>query len=76
MEKRDAKAIILKIDLRLSNPDNRVEYELWFSSILDMNNNAIKQLGEYEKPFGDHTLFTPRIVTYPCPMCPKEIREK
>jgi hypothetical protein len=65
----------LKIDLSLSNPDNRVEYEFWFSSILDMSVESVAQLGEYQKPFGNHTLFTPRIVTFSCPGCPPYIRE-
>ena len=28
--------IYLKVDMSLANPDNRVEYELWYSSILDL----------------------------------------
>lgn len=71
----DAKAVYLRIDLGLANPDNRVEYELWYSSILDLNVEAIKELGEYQKPFGKDALFTPRIVTFSCELCPKEVRE-
>ena len=44
---KDAKDILLKVDLSLANPDNRVEYELWYSSILDMSVEAVAQLGEY-----------------------------
>ena len=34
--KRDSLPIFIKIDLTLSRPDNRVEYELWYSSIFDL----------------------------------------
>jgi len=75
MTKSDAKAVYVKIDLGLSRPDNRVEYELWYSSILDLSKQAISELGEYQKPFGSNALFTPRIVTFACENCPKYIRE-
>ena len=65
----------LKVDLGLKNPDNRVEYELWYSSILDLNPNSIKSLGIYQKPFAKDALFTPRVTTFSCELCPKAIRE-
>ena len=36
MTKKDSKSVYIKVDLSLANPDNRVEYELWYSSILDI----------------------------------------
>ena len=60
----------------MSNPDNRVEYELWYSSILDLTSDSIKELGEYQKPFGKDALFTPRIITFSCENCPKYIKEE
>ena len=44
--------VYIQVDLGLSNPDNRVEYDLWYSSILDLNPDSLKQLGEYQRPFG------------------------
>ena len=41
------KPVMLKIDLSLTRPDNRVEYELWYSSILDMSKDQLVDLGEY-----------------------------
>lgn len=70
MNKDDSKNVYLKVDLGLKNPDNRVEYELWYSSILDMSPSSISQLGEYQMPFGNHTLFTPRLMTFACENCP------
>ena len=68
------KDVFIKIDLSIARPDNRVEYELWYSSILDLSKNQLVDLGKYQKPFGNHTLFTPRIVTFSCPTCPAAIQ--
>jgi len=37
MNSDGAKSVYLKVDLGLNNPDNRVEYELWYGSILDLS---------------------------------------
>jgi len=62
--------VYLNVDMSLANPDNRVEYELWYSSILDLTPDTIKELGEYQKPFGKDAMFTPRLLTYNCENCP------
>ena len=36
---KEKESVFLKIDLGLTRPDNRVEYELWYSSILDLSKN-------------------------------------
>jgi hypothetical protein len=74
MSKKDSKSVYIKVDLSLANPDNRVEYELWYSSILDITPQNISMLGEYQKPFGKDALFTPRIFTFACENCPEFIR--
>mmetsp|Transcript_28897 Transcript_28897/g.27797 ORF Transcript_28897/g.27797 Transcript_28897/m.27797 type:complete len:299 (-) Transcript_28897:73-969(-) len=60
----------------MAHPDNRVEYDLWFSSILDLTKEMIVDLGTYSRAFGSHTLFTPRIYTYNCMYCPAEVKNK
>ena len=55
------------------NPDNRVEYELWYSSILDIQRDRLYDLGAYERAFGKDVLFTPRILTYSCKNCDEKI---
>lgn len=57
------------------HPDNRVEYELWFSSILDISSERLVQLGLFQRALNDHALFTPRVLTYSCPTCSKDIRD-
>ena len=47
LQRKEAKPVMLKIDLSLARPDNRVEYELWYSSILDMSKDQLVDLGKY-----------------------------
>jgi hypothetical protein len=56
------------------HPDNRVEYELWYSSILDVNVDTLAQLGVNQRALRDQALFTPRILTYACPQCSADLK--
>jgi hypothetical protein len=47
LQRKEAKPVMLKIDLSLIRPDNRVEYELWYSSILDLSKDQLVDLGKY-----------------------------
>ena len=51
------------------NPDNRVEYEFWYSSILDFDKKTLFDLGQFLRIFKGDTYFTPRIMTYDCSNC-------
>jgi len=44
--------VYIKVDLSLQNPDNRVEYELWYSSMLDLNLESMEELATYQDRFG------------------------
>ena len=37
-------SVYLKAELEMVHPDNRVEYELWYSSILDLNYYQVHDL--------------------------------
>lgn len=58
----------------MAHPDNRVEYELWYSSILDVDAETLNQIGTFQSVLSDNALFTPRVLTYACPQCSAEIR--
>jgi hypothetical protein len=45
----------------MANPDNRVEYELWYSSIVDLEYFHIYDLKTFQQVFGENTLFEPKI---------------
>ena len=51
----------------LKHPDDRVEYEYYYSSSDDRSLDFIQNWGEYHKKFGKDVQFTPRFVTHPCP---------
>jgi len=36
LTKHPKEKVHMSVSLQMNNPDNRVEYELWYSSILDM----------------------------------------
>jgi len=36
MKQEGAASVYIQVDLGLVRPDNRVEYELWYASILDL----------------------------------------
>ena len=67
--------VFIKAGLEMVNPDNRVEYEFWYSTILDIDFDKLVDIGMFQKALNKHALFTPRIYTYPCPQCEKEIKE-
>lgn len=85
IRKQDAKKIIetiqdginvyVKAELEIVHPDNRVEYELWYSSILDLEYSRLYDVGLYQKALSDNALFTPRIFTYECNYCSEEIKQ-
>lgn len=60
------KSVYIKAEIEINHPDNRVEYELWYSSILDLDYGELKEIALYQQALGDNTLFTPRILTYSC----------
>ena len=60
--------------MEIVHPDNRVEYELWYSSIVDVDYWRMKDLGIYQRVLNKDALFTPRLLTYACPTCSKEVK--
>mmetsp|Transcript_22836 Transcript_22836/g.17277 ORF Transcript_22836/g.17277 Transcript_22836/m.17277 type:complete len:222 (+) Transcript_22836:397-1062(+) len=63
-------------EVEMTHPDNRVEYDLWFSSILDLQQAFIMDFSTYMRTLGSFALFTPRIFTYNCKYCPEEVKQK
>jgi len=46
----------------MARPDNRVEYDIWYSSSNDLALDFIQDFMKVDKRFGDHVLMTPRFV--------------
>lgn len=68
--------MFIKAELEIQHPDNRVEYELWYSSILDVEYWRLRDIGVYQKALNADALFTPRIVTYNCAACNEEVKKQ
>jgi len=54
-------AVYLKIDLSISHPDNRVEWDLWYSSVLEVPKETWKGLNAVYNLFKKDAKLTPRI---------------
>jgi hypothetical protein len=67
--KKSPGSVYIQGEVEMVNPDNRVEYEFWYSSILDLKRDTLYDLGAYERAFGSKALFTPRTLTYSCKGC-------
>jgi hypothetical protein len=74
--KKDLPSVYIKGELLIERPDNRVEYELWYSSILDLDYGRLNDLGLYQEALNKEALFTPRIFTYSCTSCSEEVKLK
>ena len=68
-------SVYIKAELDIVHPDNRVEYELWYSSILDVEPWLMYDISLYQKTLENNALFTPRILTYACKSCSNDLKE-
>jgi hypothetical protein len=66
--------VYIKAELDITHPDNRVEYELWYSTVLDTQPYLLYDISLYQKALGSNALFTPRILTYSCRGCSEEMK--
>lgn len=66
--------IIITFDME--NPDNRVEYDLWFTSTDDRALDFILNFQEYDKILGENALMTPHYVTFDCSDCENSFKQK
>lgn len=64
------------ITFNMENPDNRVEYDIWYTSTDDRALDFIDNFQQYDKLLGDKVLMTPHFVTFDCRDCDKEFKEK
>jgi hypothetical protein len=60
----------------IKRPDNRVEYDLWYSSSNDVALDFIHDFMKVDKRFGPQVLMTPRFVFWRCDDCDLEFTDK
>jgi hypothetical protein len=56
----------------MEKPDDRVEYDIWFTSSNDRALDFISDFKEYDEKFSSSTLMTPRYVFWKCTFCEEE----
>ena len=56
----------------LPHPDNRVEYDFWYSSENEEAMNFLADFEEYHYKYKEDVFFTPRIFSFECKSCDKE----
>lgn len=60
----------------MTRPDNRVEYDIWYSSSNDVALDFIQDFMKVDKRFGDNVLMTPRFVFWECDDCDDEFQNQ
>ncbi len=56
----------------MNKPDNRVEYDIWFTSSNDRALDFISDFKEQDKKFSEKVLMTPHYVFWKCTQCEDE----
>lgn len=67
-------AIIATFDI--SRPDNRVEYDVWFSQADEKALDFIVDFARVDKMFGERVLMTPRHGVWNCQECEADFKKK
>ena len=72
--------VYIKAFMDVTNADNTVEVDLWYSTSLDLGLNFASELAamslSYTADFKSKALFTPRIATYPCLNCADDFKKQ
>lgn len=67
--------IKLKTTFEINRPDDRVEYDIWFSSSNDRGLDFIRDFMPYHNRLGDKVQMTPRYFTWSCENCDESITD-
>jgi hypothetical protein len=59
-------------DFVMEKPDNRVEYDIWFTSSNDRALDFITDFMEQDWKLGEQVLMTPHYVFWKCPFCEQQ----
>lgn len=59
----------ISAEFYISNPDNRVEYDIWYTPLQKSGLTFIHNFHSYNTLYSNNTLMTPRIVLWGCPGC-------
>ena len=65
----EKESLFLVSEFNIKRPDNRVEYDIWFSAPNDQALDFFQDFRQIDKRFGDKVLMTPRYVFWECKNC-------
>lgn len=68
--------VAIIIDFSMDKPDDRVEYDVWFTSSNDQALDFLDDFSQTDGTFGDSVLMTPRYVFWKCPYCEQSFLDK
>lgn len=61
--------VVLLVNFEMENPDDRVEYDFWYTSGDTVALQFIKAMKEYNDKLGSNALFTPHMIVRTCRNC-------
>jgi hypothetical protein len=61
--------VVLLVNFEMENPDDRVEYDVWYTSGDSSALNFLRQMKDYNEKLGANALFTPRMIVRTCRNC-------
>jgi len=64
--------VVLMINFEMENPDDRVEYDIWYTSGDSHALNFLKHMYHYNDKLGDNVLMTPHMIVKQCYHCTDE----
>jgi len=70
----EKKQAALSAEFVMNNPDNRVEYAVWYSSIDDRARDFLAYFWEFQDKLGIKAEMSPHFVSWPCPSCDEEFK--
>jgi len=62
-------SVKIMVSFDLDKPDNRVEYDIWYTSSNDKALDFIEDFAQTDGTFGEQVLMTPHFVFWKCPLC-------
>jgi len=61
--------VVLLVDFEMSNPDDRVEYDIWYTSGDAKALEFIRKMKKYNELLGKNALLTPHVMVRSCRHC-------
>lgn len=69
-------SLLVVAEFDIKRPDDRVEYDVWFSSSNDVALDFLQDFRAIDQRFGKSVLMTPRYVFWECRNCDAEFKQE